>query len=319
MIWLAVLIFLLVSFTFSGIEAGILSVNRVRLLHRVKNGDHAAIKLDRLLSRPERMLVTVLLVTNLMNIFAIILGTTKIVRIMGEGGYFVSAVVWLPVYLLGLELFPKSLFRRFPYRALAAFAELLRVTDLLFSPVLWLGALIQRFILRETGGGRTKLFAGRNDFKSLISESERAGAITRTEREMIHGIVDFCPVTAEGMMIPLARAQTIPGNATVEELLRLAAPKNLDRLPVVSATGEITGVVDVFEVLLDRTSVGDVSSYQRRVIPVAGTEPAFQALRKMRASRSSMAVVMDPESKPRGILCAEDVVARLVSMPASHP
>ena len=65
MVWIAILLCLLVSFVFSGIEAGILSVNRVRLAHREKAGDEAAIKLNKLLADPERLLVTVLLVTNL--------------------------------------------------------------------------------------------------------------------------------------------------------------------------------------------------------------------------------------------------------------
>ena len=69
MIWLAVVLCALVSFVFSGVEAGILSVNRVRLKHRLKQGDRAARKLNRMLARPDRLLVTVLVVTNLMNIF----------------------------------------------------------------------------------------------------------------------------------------------------------------------------------------------------------------------------------------------------------
>jgi Mg2+/Co2+ transporter CorB len=121
MIWLAVIVLLLVSFTFSGIEAGILSVNRVRLRHHVNLGDRAALKLDRLLARPGRMLGTVLLVTNLMNIWAITLISQKLVAALGTWrGYAVTFAVCLPLLVLVLELFPKSLFRRFPYRALAA-------------------------------------------------------------------------------------------------------------------------------------------------------------------------------------------------------
>ena len=71
MIWLAVAVCVLVSFIFSGVEAGILSVNRVRLKHHLKLGDRAARKLNRLLARPDRMLITVIVVTNLMNIFAL--------------------------------------------------------------------------------------------------------------------------------------------------------------------------------------------------------------------------------------------------------
>ena len=90
MIWLAVALCLLVSFVFSGIEAGILSVNRVRLKHRVKQRDRAARRLNRLLEQPERLLVTVLLVTNLMNIFAITLTTQEFVARCGAWGYLLA-------------------------------------------------------------------------------------------------------------------------------------------------------------------------------------------------------------------------------------
>src|ERR1700751_2263304 len=98
MIWAAIVGCLLVSFVFSGIEAGILSMNRVRLRHRLKLRDRAAITLNRLLERPERLLVTVLLVTNLMNIFAIILATQEIVKNLGGRlGYPVAFAAFLPV------------------------------------------------------------------------------------------------------------------------------------------------------------------------------------------------------------------------------
>ena len=82
---LALAFCLVTSFLFSGTEAGILSLNRVRLRHRLKMNDRAARKLQRLVSHPERMLVTVLLVTNLMNICAILLVTQRVRAVMGDG------------------------------------------------------------------------------------------------------------------------------------------------------------------------------------------------------------------------------------------
>ena len=90
MIWVAVLICSLVSFVFSGIEAGLLSMNRVRLKHRLKLRARAAIVLTRLLEQPERLLVTVVIVTNLMNIFAITLATQEFVMHLGKTGYLVA-------------------------------------------------------------------------------------------------------------------------------------------------------------------------------------------------------------------------------------
>jgi Mg2+/Co2+ transporter CorB len=122
MTWVVIALCLLVSFVFSGIEAGILSVNRVRLKHRVKLRDRAALILELLLERPERILVTVLVVTNLMNIFAITLAASELIARFGTRGYWITLIAFLPVYLLGVELLPKSLFRKFPYRALAMLA-----------------------------------------------------------------------------------------------------------------------------------------------------------------------------------------------------
>src|SRR3954447_817391 len=135
MVWIFVALFLLVSFVFSGIEAGILSVNRVRLAHREKSGDAAAAKLNRLLSEPERLLVTVLVMTNLMNISAVVLAAQELVRLFGPRGYLLTLAVFLPVYLVLIELLPKSIFRRFPFRALAKLAEPLRLADALLSPM----------------------------------------------------------------------------------------------------------------------------------------------------------------------------------------
>src|SRR5205085_1469170 len=146
MIWLAILGCFLISFVFSGIEAGILSMNRVRLKHRLKHRDRAAIVLNCLLEQPERLLITVLIVTNLMNIFAITLATQEFVSRLGFRGYLVAFVVILPVYLVGLELLPKSLFRRFPYRAVAALSGPLRLADLLLSPLHFVGLQVSKLL-----------------------------------------------------------------------------------------------------------------------------------------------------------------------------
>ena len=175
MIWIAIALCLLVSFIFSGIEAGIFSVSRVRLAHQAKQKEPAALKLERLLSRPDRLLITVLIVTNFANISALILVSTALVERFGKNGYWVALAIYLPVFLLGLELLPKSLFRRFPYRALAALAEPLRLANLLLSPMHLVGEAVQRFVGGKEDALQQRLFLAREDFKYLAEEGERAG------------------------------------------------------------------------------------------------------------------------------------------------
>lgn len=319
MSWLLLLGCLVVSFVFSGIEAGILSVNRVRLRHRQNRGDAAARKLAALLARPARLLVTVLMVTNLMNICALTLLSGHLARAAGKmAGYGLTLAVALPLFVFGLEMLPKALFRRFPYRALAALAEPLRLTDLLLSPLLDLGERLAA-LFKPRRRGEAKLFVGREDFKYLTIESERVGALTPQERRMIHNVVDFRGVVARDVMVPMERVRTVREGAAVEELLFLGHQHGIERFPVVAANGDIGGFASVFEVLLDPGAGRKVAAFQRRILAVDEFEPASQVIRKLRAARIQMALVKDRRGRPAGVVTAHDLVMRLVSTTTAPP
>src|SRR5438105_15051198 len=149
----------IVSFVFAGIEAGLLSIDPVRLRHRVKRKMGAALMLNQLLRRPERLLVTVLLITNMADILALLLLTRRLVWTFGYMGFFAALIIAFPIYLFVLAVFPKSLFRRFPFRALVALAGLLEVVSIILWPVLDLGERLGRLILPRLTVWRGLLFA----------------------------------------------------------------------------------------------------------------------------------------------------------------
>jgi len=311
-LWLVIAGLLLVSFVFSGIEAGILSLNRVRLRNRVKHRDRAAMRLQKLLKQPERLLLTVVLVTNLANLFAITFATSVFVRHWGHAGYGIALLVFLPLYLFGLELFPKALFRRFPMHALALLSAPLRLAYLALGPMFRLGARLGQRLFPPLENDSRKLFAAREDFKYVTLESERAGAISPTERRLIHGIVDFRSVAARDLMQPLADFPTIQEGAEVEELIAASRGGSLERFLVVSETGEILGIIALFEAILARDPGAKISSHIRKIAPVPSSESALRVLRKLRTARTQVALVMEGNT-PQGLLFAEALYRRLVS------
>jgi CBS domain containing-hemolysin-like protein len=313
MTWLAVALCSIVSFLFSGIEAGLLSMNRVRLRHRVKQRDRAAIIVNRLLLRPERLLVTVLIITNLMNVFALTLATEEFVRLCGPSGYLVSLAVALPFYLFFLELLPKSLFRRFPYRAVAFLATPLRLADLLLSPLHFVGQGVVRLLFGRRPPDQQKLFVAREDFKYLTIESERTGTLGQAERQMIHNVVDFRAITAREVMVPIEKVRAIAASAPLEELLQRSRDEHLERWPILGDAGQLVGLVQTFDIALDGRSRGRVESFQRRIVTVAPFEPAYSIVRKLRAARTTLAAVEDGDGKSLGIVTWEDLIQRLVS------
>src|SRR2546428_7821475 len=136
MITFAIFCCWIVSFFFNGIESGLLSIDPVRLRQNVKRRVPAALRLNRLLKHPERLLATVLLFTNAADILGLLLLTRQLVRSFRNYGFFLAFLVALPVYLFLLGVLPKSLFRRFPFRALVRLAGAIEFVSLLLWPVL---------------------------------------------------------------------------------------------------------------------------------------------------------------------------------------
>jgi CBS domain containing-hemolysin-like protein len=256
-----------------------------------------------------------MVVTNLMNIFAITLTAHELIAHFGSRGYWITLIAFLPVYLLGVELLPKSLFRKFPYRALAMLAVPLRFADLLLTPLHFVSESLTR-LFRGGEGNSKKLFVAREDFKYLTIQIERAGSLTSVERQMIPWSGRFPNVTARDVMIPLPDVKSIPGNADLSDLIARAKQTGIDRWPVLATSGTFTGIVTLLDVGAQWTTFG---SCLQRSTPHCKTRAERTRLHrpaKARAARSGVGAVLE-EGHPLGIVTWENVILRLVKSAAA--
>ena len=310
MTWFVLIFCLAVSFLVSGTEAGILSLNRLRLRHLARQKDRAAVQLQQLLERPARLLVTALVITGLLNIVALVLLVNILVGWFGWAGYFLTFVIGLPLFLLVVELLPKAIFRRVPYRELASLAILLDVASTVLTPAIYVGSLFAKGVL---GLKRPReIFVAREDLKYVTSEVERMGMLSSIERRMIHNVVDFRSVKVKDVMVILSKVVTVRRETTIEQLVELSRRSGFDRYPVVDPAGKIVGLVNVFDLLVDRPTDSTVRHYIRRILTVRSDEQASIVLRRLRASLNSLAAVVDAEGNPTGIVSAEDLLNPLV-------
>jgi magnesium and cobalt exporter, CNNM family len=306
-IWFIIFCCWVVSFFFNGIESGLLSINPVRLRQNVKNRVLAALRLNRLLRRPERVLVTVLLVTNAADIIGLVLLTRQLVGTYGTAGFALTLLISLPVYLFLLGVLPKALFRRFPFRALARLAGVLEFLTFVLAPLLELGA---RVLPRVEKG---RIFAAREELKQITAQSEKEGSLTSTERVMIHNVVDFRGVKVLDVMVPAPKVVSLSPDATIDEAIKLSASSGVDRLPVIAPDGQPCGLVNVLDVLLERNGAKLLEHYMRRIVMANDEEPAYRIVQRLRAARLGLAAVLDRERRFCGIVTMEDLVRRLVT------
>ena len=302
----------IVSFVFAGIEAGLLSIDPVRLRHRVKRNMRAALMLNQLLRRPERLLVTVLLITNMADILALLLLTRRLVWTFGYIGFLAALIIAFPIYLFVLAVFPKSLFRRFPFRALVALAGLLEAVSIILWPVLELGERLGRLILPRRAGERARLVAAREELKQITTQSEREGSLTATERAMIHNVFDFRSVKVRDVMVPLAKVVAVQPDTPVADALQLSGAAGVERLPVITREGKALGLVNALDILLDANQPRSLGDQMRRIVTANEDESASRIVQRLRAARLGLAAVLDRQSNLSGIVTIEDLIRRLV-------
>ena len=300
------------AFLYNGIEAGLMSIDPVRLRHHVKKRTPAALRLNRLLKHPERLLVTVLLVTNLADILGALLFTRRLVWMYGNGGFFVALLLLLPIYVFVLSVLPKSLFRRFPFRALAALAGWLEITSILLWPLLEVGKYLGQLLLPPRSIGRVRLFAAREELKQITAQSESEGSLSATERAMIHNVVDFRSIRARDVMTPLSKVISVQPETPVTDAIDLSVSSGIDRLPVITAGGEAIGLVNAIDILLDKNGSKSLSHYTRRIVTAQENEPASRIIQRLRAARLGLAAVVDLKKNLIGIVTSEDLIRRLV-------
>lgn len=315
----AILLCWTISFFFAGIEAGLLAVDPVRLRSQVKRGRPSAKRLNNLLKNPERLLVTVLFVTNVADIVALIILTQRLVWRFGSSGYWLSLLIAVPVYLFALAVLPKSLFRRFPFRALALLAGVLELASLLLWPLLQLGSLIGRFVLPREKNRHARLFAAREELKHIAAQSEREGSLTATERAMINNVVDFRSVRVRDVMVPLANIVAIEPDTPVDTALEISREKSVDRLPVITRDRQAIGLVNTLEILLDKERPRTIRQSLRRIVTARENEPGYLIVQRLRAARLGLAAVVDRQQNLIGIVTIEDLIRRLVSLSEARP
>src|SRR5437773_225161 len=231
MIWLVVTLCWIISFLFAGIEAGLLALDPVRLRHRAKSGDRGGRRLQEMLKEPDRLLITVLLITNAADITALIILTRELVLRLGWLGYPIAVAIALPVYLFLLGVLPKSLFRRFPLRAVVRLSGLLELVTKLLTPLHAIGRFIEYSIFARVQNP-PRLFAGREELKMITVQSEKSGALSSTERAMIHNVVDFTAVKVRDVMVPLEKTASFKPEDARDKVLEVSERSGIDRFPI---------------------------------------------------------------------------------------
>lgn len=315
-IWYIALTLIGVSLSslFSGMETGIYTLNRVRLTVRGGRGEPAAMRLQRFIRQPFRLLSTILVGNNIANF----LGSFGIAAILTGFGLsqwetvVINALILMPILFVFGETLPKDLFRTnadvWTYRI----SPFLAVCWALFTWTL-IAPLVEqvgKFAARLVGGEVEAPTTARARVSQLLREGEGAGLLNEMQTTLADRALNFGTRTVAGEMIPWKNVITLPVEASGADRMARLQRVNHTRLPVVERDGTVVGVVSLLDIVLNAER--PTRDLVEDPVLLNGDLHVPRALQMLRAKRQAMGIVVDARTqKPIGIVTLKDLVEPL--------
>ncbi len=317
-------VLLVLSAFFSGSETALMALNRYRLRHLAQEGHKAALRTQRLLASPDRIIGIILLGNNLVNIMAASVATLIGLRVAGEAGVLIAPFVLTVVVLIFSEVAPKTWAAVRPeslaYRASYPLAGLLKV----FYPVVAAVTLVANLLLRLFGLKTLKRtdHLTRDELRTLLSDpSARATGIYRG---MLLNILDLEQATVADVMVPRNEMSCIDLDDDWEVTIKQVMSSVYTRLPVYQ--GEIDNVVGILHVrtVINRLFHGklDMESLKRLVRKpyfIPETASLIQQLLEFQARERRMGLVVDEYGDIQGLLTLDDILEEIVGEFTTEP
>lgn len=302
---------------FSACETAFMSLNSIKLKSLAARGNkreakRASLALN-LLENYDKLISSILIGNNVVNIASSGLAALFFVRLLGDAGVSVATLVMTALVLVFGEITPKTLAREAPEKFAVVFAPLLKFFIIVFSPFTFLSVQWKKFI--------TKIFKISSDrsiteaeLLTFVEEARSEGGINEREETMIKRTIDFDERTARDICTPRIDIAAVSINSSVKQIDECFSTTRFSRLPVYDdSIDNIVGILLYkdfrYEVLGGSRTIKNI---MKNVVYVPQAMKAPRLLKTMQENKSHLAVVLDEFGGTTGIVTIEDIVEELV-------
>ncbi len=323
----AFVLLVLFSAFFSGMEAALLSVSRIKLESMATKGSVIAKKILELKKNPEKFISPIVLGNNFVNILASVLATYFSV-VLAEAKHVSPSVslMWVTVALTVVivifgEMIPKSVAAYNPEKFSNTFFYLFFFFWIVLFPFAWVLSKVSKFFLVIFGVKENvkTVFENSEEFITMLHLGKEEGIIEKSEEKMIFSIFEFGDTLVREVMTPRVDMVTIPVNATIDQILNVVIESNHSRIPVYS--GKIDNIIgilyikDLFKIFKMHSQNRDKIKLKDILRPayfVPETKRVDELFREMQKKKIQMAIVFDEYGGVSGLVTMEDLLEEIV-------
>jgi Mg2+/Co2+ transporter CorB len=320
---------LILSAFFSGSETALTAASRGKLRSRADRGDAGAERALRITEDNERLIGSVLLGNNLVNILAASLATALFTRVFGDSGVAFATLVMTLLVLIFAEVLPKTYAITNAEAAAARVSAPIRIVILVFSPVVTAVRALVRGILRLFGvraDPDSKILAVREEIMGAITLGHSEGVVHKEDRDRILGALDLGERTVEEIMRHRSEIEMIDGSLPPQQVLEQVLKSPHTRLPIWKDDPEnIVGVLhakDLLRAMYAKRSEAqsdaqawedfDFLSVAMKPYFVPETTPLDDQMRQFLRRHTHFALVVDEYGSIQGLITLEDILEEIV-------
>lgn len=311
----ALILLVFLSAFFSASETAFTSVSRVRLHTLEAAGVKWAKRAGKMIDNYDKLITTVLIGNNIVNIVMTSLATVFFVAILKpqQTAVTVSTVVTTLAVLIFGEITPKTIAKEHPEGFVRAFCGILWLLQIIFFPLTWLFSMWRKLLLKifkfKKAPGITE-----DELLTYVETAHSEGGIDEHESELIRSAIEFEDLDVGDIMVHRVGVVAIPDDAPMQDVARLFRENGYSRMPVYSGTIDtVVGIVhekDFLIAFLDGAS--DFKKCIQNTVCLSANMKISAALRMMQKSKIHMAIVVDEYGGTSGIITMEDILEELV-------
>jgi putative hemolysin len=301
---------------FSSAETSLMSSSKMRLRSLSSEGDPRADILLKILDHQGKMLSTVLIGNNIVNLSASSLVTTLTIKIFGNVFVGVATGILTLVILIFGEITPKTMATIKAERMALKYARIIQVLMIVFTPLVFVADFLSRCVLRLCGvdPNQKAETITEEELRTIVDVSHEEGIIEKEERKMINNVVDFGDSLAKDIMIPRINMSIVEADATYEELMEVFKEDMFTRLPVYEENvDDIIGIINMKDLLLYKQGTPfNLRDFLREAYFTYEFKKTSELFIDMRQNTVSMAIVLDEYGAVAGLITLEDLLEEIV-------
>ena len=320
-ILLAALIVLSMLFSIS--ESSFLGMNKLRLRVLRKNKDKRALIAGRLLDRRERLINTLLVSNDIVNIFLSSIITSIALETFGQKGVGIATLIATLLLLIFGEITPKTISTRCPDRIAYALAPFVQVVVILMRPVVAIVTFIARCVLRIFGirTNAKKQSYTEEEIKTFFDISSESGVIEENENRMMTQVFKFSDLEAQDIMVPRTKIRAVPHDASYRDIVELSQRLGYTRFPVYrESIDDIIGIIYLKDMLAykESQSTFNLQKVMRPPLFILGTKKITSVQELLFENHDSMAIIVDEYSGTDGVITEKDISREIFALPGEN-